>query len=216
MKTEIARYKPEYRDRVRRIVWETGFGGDRVDELIDDPELFVDMNSLYYTDFDDSHNLVAMADGEIAGYLLGCPDTKLYERRMKDEVIPHMWRKLVTGEYKLSRKNLLFIRRLIATLLRGEVTISPVEEYPAHLHIDFDARFRRIGLGTRLMETHMDYLRELGVKGVHLGTSSFHRSAIPFYLKLGFSIYDRRRITEHPYLEATRENMYSICFVKKL
>jgi GNAT superfamily N-acetyltransferase len=216
MKTEIARYKPEHRGGVRRIVWETGFGGKRVDHSFDDPEWFSDMNSLYYTDFDDTHNFVALADGKIVGYLLGCPDTALYEKRFKSEVAPLMLRKLLTGKYKLSRKNLSFLRKIILTGLRGELTASPIDDYPAHLHIDFDEPFRRMGLGSRIMNEYFDYLRGLGVKGVHLGTSSFHRSALPFYAKLGFTINERVRTTERFYPSITQEDMYSICYVKKL
>lgn len=216
MKTEIIRYKPEHRERVRRILWDTGFGGESMDGLFDDMDLLVDANALYYTDYDWSHNFLAVADGEIAGYLLGCPDTKLYEKRMKEEVIPHILRKLAAGRYKITPKNLLFLRRSILCLLRGEAISPPVDQYPAHLHIDFDARFRRTGLGTRIMRTYLDYLRGLGVGGVHLGTSSFHKSALPFYRKLGFTIHARKRITEHFFLETTQEDMYNIIFVRKL
>jgi len=45
--------------------------------------------------------------------------------------------------------------------------------YPAHLHIDFYEPYRRMGLGSKIMNVYFDYLRGLGIKGVHLGTSSF-------------------------------------------
>ncbi|HOO56421.1 MAG TPA: GNAT family N-acetyltransferase, partial [bacterium] len=207
---------PNHRDRVRQIVWDTGFGGDGMEPFFDDIDLFADMLTLYYTDYDSSHNFLALADGEVAGYLLGCPDTSVYEETMKEEILPYMLKKLLRGEYKLSRKNLRYLRRSIMVLLRKEMVPVPLDKYPAHLHIDFDSRFRRIGLGSELINTYLDYLRGMGVPGVHLGTSTVHKTALPFYRKLGFTELGRVRITEHFYLEVSQEDMYGITFVKKL
>jgi GNAT superfamily N-acetyltransferase len=216
MKTEIVRYEPKYRDDVRNIVYYTGFGGISVENIYDDQESFADMNSLYHTDFDHKHNFIALAGGEVAGYLLGCPDTAIYVKRMKNEVAPLMLKKLLTGKYKLSPLVVRFTGKTISAALRGEFSLPPLDAYPAHLHIDFHERFRRMGLGSKIMNVYLDYLRGLGVKGVHLGTSSFHRSALPFYNKLGFSVYNRVRVRDHPYFKATQEDMYSITFVKTL
>ncbi len=216
MNVEIVKYEPKYRDDVRKIVYYTGFGGDTVENIYDDLESFADMNSLYYTDFDDNHNFMALVDGEPAGYLLGCPDTALYIERMKKEVAPEMLRKLLGGKYNLSPLVLHFTLKTIAAGLRGEFSFPPLDMYPAHLHIDFYAQYRRIGIGSRIMGVYFDYLRGLGIKGVHLGTSSFHRSAIPFYNKLGFHAYTRVRVHDHPYYKATQEDMYSITFIKTL
>ncbi len=216
MKTEIVRYEPKYREDVREIVYYTGFGGASVEPFYDDLESFADMNSLYYTDFDSRHNFMALVDGRSAGYLLGCTDTDEYMRRMKKEAGPLMLRKMLTGRYKLSPLVLRFMGRTIISVLQGEFSFAPTDLYPAHLHIDFHEPYRRMGLGSRIMNIYFDYLRELGVKGVQLGTSSFHRSALPFYSKLGFQIYKRTRVSDHPYREATQEDMYSIAYVKKL
>jgi GNAT superfamily N-acetyltransferase len=216
MKTEIIRYEPKYRQDVREIVYFTGFGGDSVEPFYDDLESFADMNSLYYTDCDDRHNFMALADGEVAGYLLGCPDTRMYVRRMKTEVAPLMMRKLLAGKYRLSPLVVKFMVKTIAAALRGEFTLPPLDLYPAHLHIDFYEPYRRMGLGSKIMNVYFDYLRGLGIKGVHLGTSSFHRSALPFYEKLGFTVYKKITVNDHMYQKATKEEMYSITYVKKL
>jgi len=72
MKTEIVRYEPKYRQDVREIVFIRVSAAIPVEPFYDDLESFADMNSLYYTDCDDRHNFMALADGKAAGYLLGC------------------------------------------------------------------------------------------------------------------------------------------------
>jgi GNAT superfamily N-acetyltransferase len=216
MKTEIVKYEPKYRDDVRKIVYHTGFGGESVEPFYDDLESFADMNSLYYTDCDDRHNFMALVDGEVAGYLLGCPDTRVYVRRMKNEAAPLMLRKLLTGKYEVSPLVTKFMLKTIVAAVKGQFTFAPINRYPAHLHIDFYEPYRRMGLGSQIMNTYFDYLRGLGVEGVHLGTSSFHRSALPFYKKMGFRLYKKALVTDHMYRKATDEDMYSITYVKKL
>ncbi|MFA6447879.1 MAG: GNAT family N-acetyltransferase [bacterium] len=216
MKIEIVNYEPKYRDDIRKIVYYTGFGGESVEPFYDDLESFADMNSLYYTDCDDRHNYMALVDGETAGYLLGCPDTGAYIRRMQTEVGPLMIRKLLSGEYKVSPLVMKFTLKTIAAALRGEFASAPLDLYPAHLHIDFYEQYRRIGIGSKIMNVYFEYLRSLGISGVHLGTSSFHRSALPFYEKLGFQMHRKSRVTDHMYKKATQEDMYSITYVKKL
>ncbi len=219
MKKEIVRYdssNPAHREAVRRIVYDTGFGGETVAPYFDNFDLFADMLTLYYTDYDASHNFLAMADGEIAGYLLGCPDTAACDSVTKREIYPALLRGIISGRYKLTKKDLIYIRRSLAAMARGERAATPADVYPAHLHIDFLPQYRRAGLGSKIMLEYMDYLRGLGVKGVHLGTSSAHRSALPFYAKLGFSVYSRKRMTETYFAPLHPQDLYGIVCVKLL
>jgi ribosomal protein S18 acetylase RimI-like enzyme len=65
--------------------------------------------------------------------------------------------------------------------------------YPAHLHIDLLPQVQGQGWGLAMMQTFLDKLRELQVKGVHLGVSKRNPRAIRFYEKAGFE-----RIQEFP------------------
>ena len=58
--------------------------------------------------------------------------------------------------------------------------------YPAHLHIDLEARARGRGLGRVLIEGLLTDLRARGVPGVHLGVDVANANAIAFYRHLGF------------------------------
>ena len=60
--------------------------------------------------------------------------------------------------------------------------------YPAHLHVNLDARARSQGTGSALVEAFCDHAREAGSRGVHVVTGRSARNA-GFYERLGF--YER-------------------------
>ena len=64
--------------------------------------------------------------------------------------------------------------------------------YPAHLHINVDSAWRGRRLGQRLMETYLRQLRELGVPGVSLETTSLNEAACKMYEKMGFRLLEAR------------------------
>lgn len=215
-KVEIVPYEDKYRDAVRRCVYDTGYGGRSAKFIFTDRELFADFLTLYYTDYEPEHSWLGLVDGEPAGYMLGSIDTAACDRIMKKEVYPKILKKLLRGGYRMDRLNVRYIRRALQQLLRRELTSPPLGMYPAHLHIDLFKQFRRNGLGTRLIHTWLDTLREKGVPGVHLGTSSAHNESLPFYRKLGFQQYAVRRVTTSYFKELTDEDLYSIWFVMNL
>ena len=46
-----------------------------------------------------------------------------------------------------------------------------------------------------MMLALFDYLRENNIKGLHLGTTSHNREAVPFYEHMGFSVLWKNRLT---------------------
>ena len=215
-KIEIVPYQDRHREVVRRCVYETGWGGRGVAPFFTDPELFADILTLYYTDYVSEHNFIGVVDGEPAGYLLGCPDTAAYNQAMKKQVFPRLLKNLFSGKYKVDRVTGRYLLRGVLQLVRGEVMEPPLEQYPAHLHIDLFKPFRRVGLGSRLMHHYMDYLRGRGVPGLHLATSTVHTTALPFYNKLGFRKYAVRRTTTSYFREAMDQDLYTVWYVKSL
>jgi len=63
-----------------------------------------------------------------------------------------------------------------------------VDQYPAHLHIDFLPRAQGRGLGTRVIALFEQKLRENGVAGFHLGMGEKNVLAGRFYEKLGLTM----------------------------
>jgi hypothetical protein len=72
----IRPYLPADRQPVRDICFETGFMGERVDWLWRDRESFADLFCGWWIDRQPESALVAELDGAVAGYLLGCEDTR--------------------------------------------------------------------------------------------------------------------------------------------
>ena len=212
----IVPYEKHYREVVRRCVFETGYGGANVAPFFTDRELFADLLTLYYTDYEPGHALIGVVDGEPAGYLLGCADTERYNAVMKKNVYPLIVRRLLRGEYQIDGLTLQYLVRGIRLLLHGAEVTPPAGQYPAHLHIDLFEPYRRFGLGTRLMRVWMDALRAMGSPGLHLGTSSVHTQSQPFYEKLGFRRYAVRRYPVSFFWERDQRDFYGIWYVMDL
>jgi ribosomal protein S18 acetylase RimI-like enzyme len=210
MEVIIRKFSPGDREEVRRICWNTGYGGSSVAPFFDDPMLFADFWCTYFTDIDPLSTFVADADSRVVGYLLGCLDTEHYNRIFSHRVVPAILGKALRGRYRIQRKTLRYISSLLGQQLRREYKIPSLDHYPAHLHINIAEGYRRTGLGRRLMESYFAHLRENQITGLHLGTSSLHTSALPFYDKLGFKVYTA--------IESTflGQPVTNICYVKKL
>src|SRR5207244_12417609 len=67
----IRGYKTSDRIAVRKLCCATGFLGTPIDPVFQDPELFADFLTPYYTDHEPEWSFVLDVDGEIRGYLLG-------------------------------------------------------------------------------------------------------------------------------------------------
>ena len=135
---EIRPYRASDRDAVRRICVRTAFRNRGLSGIFEDEELFADYFTSYYTDFEPGSAMVAEVSGEIAGYLLGCLDTRRFLRLMGIRIVPRIALlagfRLVSGRYREpgSRRFLLWL----ATRAAREAPRVPVLRYPAHYHIN--------------------------------------------------------------------------------
>ncbi len=197
----IRNYQADDRDAVRYICCETGFLGEPQEIVVEDREVFADLWSKYWTDREPYSTFVAEKEGRVVGYILGCLDTDQQERIFKNEMARPFIIKAVKRGFLLKPKNVGYVARMVRSVFRGEFNI-PMEgikrEYPAHLHINIaDPGFRGKGVGWRLMKRYFDYLKENGVKGVHLCTTSHNKQAIPFYHRCGFELISKTRFTAY-------------------
>lgn len=69
------------------------------------------------------------------------------------------------------------------------------DHYPAHLHIDLLKETRGMHLGTQLMQTLIQKLKEEHVEGLMLGVSLENKAAIAFYTKNGFHILEQDEVS---------------------
>jgi ribosomal protein S18 acetylase RimI-like enzyme len=182
----IRPYHADDRARVRRVCFLTGYMGDPVQWMWPDEESFSDLFTSYWTDGEPESALVAELRGEVAGYLLGCMDSRRVwnpERMMARHLVgrallfrpataPVMWRMATDAALDAARRRLP----------------TPVHDprWPAHLHIDLLPDCRGRGVGGGLVHRWLDTLRERGVAGCHLQTMAENTSAIAFFESVGF------------------------------
>ncbi len=179
---------------MRSICYDTGLMGDSIDPYFGCLDLFADYWTLYYTDYEPESTFVADLDGQVVGYLMGCIDTSVQQKIHNDKIMPRIRRKFLSFGYNIDRRFFSFMWRELRTKGRDELSRSEkeyIKDYPAHLHMNLVEGFRSGGIGSRLMSAYLDYLRENGVGGLHLGTTSHNKLAVPFYERRGFRIAAR-------------------------
>jgi ribosomal protein S18 acetylase RimI-like enzyme len=181
----IRRYQPSDRSAVRQLAGDTAHFGDPVECFFDAREAFLDAFANFYTDVAYPYLWVAHDNGALIGYLMGCPDTYDYNAWYQSNVKRVAWR-AATLRYRgvFTRKSLGYLWRF-RRLRVPYVDLSP---YPAHLHVNTRADRRGDGVGTALMTTYLDQLRNENIPGVHLETTSENKIAVPWYEKLGFQL----------------------------
>ena len=183
------------RDTVRRIFADTAYFGDPLEIYFDDREMLCDYYTTYYTDYEPQSCFVAEADNEIIGYLMGCLNTEKQRRVLRSKIVPTVLRELFVGKYKIGRKTWRFLLRYLWSALRGEFPQECEKRYPAHLHINVDARFRGAKVGKSLMNSYLTWLRENSVPGIHLETTTRNVIAVDFFKQFGFQLLEVRKIT---------------------
>ena len=166
-KFHVRKYRDGDRAQVRSICFRTGLFGDPVASVYGDAESFADMFTSYYTDHEPENAwVVARNDDDrvIAGYLLGCVDS----RRAWDPVsiaVKHILRRGLL----FRRSTAPFFFRLIRDVIvdRGvHRTKIDFDKYPAHDHIDLLPEARG-AFGAELFERFVNDLIARGVRGAH-------------------------------------------------
>jgi ribosomal protein S18 acetylase RimI-like enzyme len=184
----IRQYEPKDRPGVRRVCYETGFMGEPAEWMWRDEESFADMFTGYWTDREAECARVAVLDGDVVGYLLGCMDSRkvwnagktfahhAFGRRLilKPGTAGVMWRMVGDGIVDSLK------HRLPATTYYDE-------RWPAHLHIDLMPVCRHKGVGESLVKGWFETLRQANVPGCHLQTMAENTRAISFFEKMGFA-----------------------------
>jgi ribosomal protein S18 acetylase RimI-like enzyme len=171
---------------------DTAYFGEPVEAFLEDRNLFCEAFCASYTDLEPERVWVAASGGRVVGTLLGCADTGRHQRLWRREVLPTVVKRWLTGHYRIGPLTWRYAFNQAVASLKGEHAWALLEPYPAHLHINVDARWRGRGLGKQLIESYMEQLRELGVPGVHLFTTSLNRAATALYTKVGFQLLDAR------------------------
>ena len=136
---------------------------------------------------------VALSEESVVGYLTGCPDSRKFARTKAWRMTLPLLLQITFGRYRHTPGAHGFVRLTLGLSPKAEGRFSrelrcSIEvDYPAHLHVNVDAGYRRMGIGRRLMESYFDDLRSCGVVGIHLFCGA---DPVKFYRLLGFEILE--------------------------
>jgi ribosomal protein S18 acetylase RimI-like enzyme len=188
----IRPYRARDREGVRQVMADTAFFGDPVEVFLEDRDLFCDAFCAYYTDLEPEMAWVAEVGERVAGTLLGCAHTGRMRARWRRQVLPPVVKRWLQGRYRAGPLTWRYALAQLLAALRGEHPQAGLDPYPAHLHINVERGWRGRGLGKGLLLAYLDQLRELGIPGVHLSTTSLNRAAVSLYERVGFRLLDSR------------------------
>ncbi len=210
----IRLYAPPDRQAVFRLAADTAFFGEPLEIYLDDRRLFCDVFYRYYTDLEPEHGWVACAGDQVVGYLMGCVDTSVQRGLWLTKILPRTALGILRGKYAIRERTWRYISRLAEGALRGESLHVDTVQYPAHLHLNIHTAWRRQGLGQQLTEAFLRQLRQLGVRGVHLNTTSLNTAAGRLYEKMGFRVVDQRPALQWSGLAPGK--VFNLCYALKL
>lgn len=183
-------YESDDIEAVRDVCFATGLMGDPISAQFGDREtfahLFCDWYLLHRSDtcwvVDDSGS--RHTRGSAIGYLIASPDPPNEARHQRRVLSRHLLGRRVV----LRRDTVGFFGRAIWDLARDRRALAPVDtlRYPAEMHINLLPSARGHGMGAALVDSLVQQLRELGVRGIHLGTFGENTGAIAFFESQGF------------------------------
>lgn len=177
------------RDRlaVRQISCKTALMGEPSAVFFDDDEILADALTIYFTDYEPESCFVAECENSVIGYLLGAIDAKRMDKIISDKIALPLFIKALRRCTFFHKRNWDFLFRAFLSLVKGEFkTPNFSKDHPAALHINIIKEYRAVGIGSRLINAYLDYLKEQAVKGVHFATMS--DKASQFFKKQNFQL----------------------------
>jgi hypothetical protein len=164
--TIIRDYRPEDREAVRRICFETGMMGGPIRDYYRDFDSFADMFTSYYTDAEPDSAMVVELDGKVVGYLLACLDA----RKVWSPITIGLKHSLVRGvcfrpgSAGFYWRSLWDISRDWTTPRRPRFDLA---RFPSHTHNSLLPEARGGGLAKECFFRMFDKLKLAGSTGMH-------------------------------------------------
>ena len=189
-------YAPRDRAAVRRLCCDTADRGEPMERFFRDREVFADLVTRYYTEHEPERTWIAEDGGQVVGYLTGCRDTRRYWRVMARRILPAVVGRMVWRGTWWHRQTWALLWGGARTWWGGGFRRPlPLDQYPAHFHIDLRQEARGHHVGQALITRFLDQLRAEGVPGVHLVTRDDNTTACRFFESVGFSLLSRHPMT---------------------
>ena len=181
----IRPYQIQDKEAVRSISRETSFLEHPRQDIVDDDEVLADVLVGYFIVHEPESCFVAVCEGQVVGYIVGLKNVRVARGMKVSNALFQFSIKIILRGTLLKRKNFIFFCRFMQSFFKGEFSYPDFsKEYPATLHINVLKKYRGQDIGSRLMRTYLDYLKNSNIRGVHLGT--FSDGASVFFERLGF------------------------------
>lgn len=186
-KVIVRPYERRDRETVRRLCCDTANRGQPIEPLYNDRELFADLVTRYYTDYEPGATWIAEWNGQVVGYLTGCADSRRHRRVVLWRVAPSAVLHAIPRGVLCSRQSWRWASAALQAWWRGGCRWkSPGSRYPAHLHINVRDGFRGRRIGKRLVERFLDQIRTMRLSGIYAGIRSDNVRSREFFERFGF------------------------------
>jgi GNAT superfamily N-acetyltransferase len=182
----IRGYRPRDLDDLYRICLATGDSGGDASHLYADPKLVGHVYAAPYALISPQSVFLAEDAEGVGGYVLGPPDTRVFEARLEADWWPDLRRRYPAPAGQPRSE---WTRDQLMSAIIHHSPPAParvVERYPAHLHIDLLPRLQGRGVGSRLIDRWLLAVKGMGASGAHLAVGAANQRAIGFYRRYGF------------------------------
>lgn len=170
----IRPYQRRDRAPIRRIICAAALRGQPLAVFFEDEQIVLTLFMNYYLSYEPESCFVAESEGRVVGYIMGCKDTRRYQRvllfRYGPRLLARLLLRLVTARYR----RLNTYRTLWWALARAwrELPGADLRQFPAHVHLGVDPALRTrklafYGCMVRLGDALIRDLRARGVRGLH-------------------------------------------------
>lgn len=213
----IRHYQQTDAEDVLHIAYRTGYMGEDLTgkHIFNDKTLFGYLFCLYYLLYEQEHCFLAVDEeneNKVVGYVLGTCDSRKQERRFAMTMVGRIVLRSMLHTIWKHPESVQAVLFLLKNIGKTRTPPHLYEDYPAHLHINVLPEYQQYGIGSQLLRTFEEHLRDKGVSGIHLRTSSHNRKAIPFYYKKGYHLLSEEKI----WLWKNRNDTRILIFAKKL
>ncbi|MFC1643600.1 GNAT family N-acetyltransferase [Chlamydiota bacterium] len=190
----IRKYHSSDRESIREISYNTAYLGNSASLFFNDREIFADILTLYFTDYEPESCFIAEDKGKVIGYLTGTKNTKNMKKCFIRKILFPLLFKAIKRNSLLKKQNKKLINNLIKSTIKKEFHFPDFsEQYPATFHTNIIKEYRGQNIGTKLMERFFSYLESEKITGIHCATIS--ERASKFYLKHGFNLLFKTKLS---------------------
>ncbi len=173
-------------ERLYQVVVETGQAGNDATSLYKDPKMLGHIYTAPYVVLAPELVFVAEVNGQVAGYVCGVADSRVFEASLEEK-----WWPVLRARYPapdMSRQAEWTEDDLRAAWIHAPVPTPDyvVDRFPAHMHMNLMPNARGGGLGRRLFDTWLEAAQAYGVGPVHIGANPKNAGGIAFWRAMGF------------------------------